>query len=260
MPIPDRPTFDSPDPRWRVRLTDDGSPTLVTVADGQAMHSGCGAVAETRHVYLRGGDVERRLEQGLPTRVLEVGFGSGLGWLLTADLAVATGTTLSYTALEIDPPPAAVIRQLDLGRYVNDKTLVDEFCEWLDRVRPPTSDADQGEAELTFRFGPATLSLVIGDALRWCEKWAGESPEATDEPCDSIYFDPYSPEAAPSLWRTEVFRTLRRRLSGSGRLVTYCVSRAVRDDLSAAGFQVTRVTGPPGGKREVLIAFNQPEE
>ncbi|TVP99348.1 MAG: hypothetical protein EA381_09945 [Planctomycetaceae bacterium] len=261
MPIPDRPTFDSPDSRWRVRLTDDGSPTLVTAADGQAMHSGCGAVAETRHVYLRGGNVERRLEQGLPTRVLEVGFGSGLGWLLTADLAVATDTPLSYTALEIEPPPAAVIRQLDLGRYVDDRGLVDEFCDWLDRVRPIASGGgDKDEAELTFRFGPATLSLVIGDALRWCEQRTGESREVTDEPFDSIYFDPYSPEVAPSLWRTEVFRTLRGQLRQSGRLVTYCVSRAVRDGLSAAGFRATRVAGPPGGKREVLIAFNQPEE
>jgi len=260
VPIPDRPTFDSPDPRWRVRLTDDGSPTLVTAADGQAMHSGCGAVAETRHVYLRGGNVERRLEQGLPTRVLEVGFGSGLGWLLTADLAVATGTSLFYTALELDPPPATVIRQLDLRRYVNDGGLVDEFCDWLDRVRPPASDACNDEAELTFRFGPATLSLMIGDALRWCERRTGESPEVTGEPFDSIYFDPYAPEVAPSLWRTEVFQTLRGQLCPSGRLVTYCVSRAVRDGLSAAGFRVSRVTGPPGGKREVLIAFNQPEE
>lgn len=254
MPIPDRLTIDSPDPRWRVRLTDDGSPTLVEVANGQAMHSGCGARAETRHVYLDGGGVSERLDQHRPTRVLEVGFGSGMAWLLTADRAVRNQTPLFYQAFEISLPPAAVIRQLDLGRFLDHPALLDAFCDWLATVEPRDALPDRPITLPEFRFQTATLRLRLLDAVRWSVTRTTAAPPAGDEPFDAVYFDPYSPEAAPQLWNATMFAALRGELQAEGRLVTYCVSRVVRDALASAGFAVRRVPGPTGGKREVLIA------
>lgn len=258
MPIPDRLTIDSPDPRWRVRLTDDGSPTLVEVANGQAMHSGCGARAETRHVYLDGGGVSERLGQHLPTRVLEVGFGSGMAWLLTADRAISTQTPLFYQALEISLPPAKVIRQLDLGRFLDHPALLDAFCDWLATVEPRDASPDRPIALPEFRFQTATLGVLLMDAVRWSASRTAAATPAGEQRFDAVYFDPYSPEAAPQLWNTEMFAALRGELHAEGRLVTYCVSRAVRDALVNAGFVVRRVPGPTGGKREVLIASPAP--
>ncbi len=47
---------------------------------------------------------------------------------------------------------------------------------------------------------------------------------------------------------------MHRALRTGGKLDSYCVNRRVRDDLALAGFEVDRVPGPPGGKREVLVA------
>lgn len=222
------------------------------------MHSGCGAVAETRHVYLRGADVDRRLGLGLPTRVLEIGFGSGMAWLLTADHAVSRGAPLVYEALDIELPPVAVIRQLELDRYLESDGLLEAYCQW--RAGLPARPAASEQASWTFQFRTASLRLRLVDAIRWCELRATAPSPPPAERFDAVYFDPYAPEASPQLWRADVFRAIGRQLSDHGKLVTYCVSRLVRDELSAAGFAVRRVPGPPGGKREVLIASLSPQE
>lgn len=254
MPIPDRLTVDSPDPRWRVRLTDDGSPTLVEVASGQAMHSGCGACDETRHVYLDGSGVSDRLGRQESTRVLEVGFGTGMAWLMTADRAINSHTPLFYQALEIALPPASVIRQLDLGRFLDHPALLDAFCDWLATAEPCEASPDRSDARLEFRFQTATLRVLLVDAVRWCAARSAAPSPRDGERFDAVYFDPYSPEAAPQLWTAEVFAAMFGELKTDGRLVTYCVSRTVRDALTIAGFAVRRVPGPARGKREVLIA------
>lgn len=273
MPIPDRLTFDSPDPRWQVRITDDGTPTLVDVASGQSMHSGCGAGAETRHVYLDGSGVAGRLDRGEPTAVLELGLGTGLGWLMTADRAAASKTPLRYLAIETELVPAAVIEALDWGRWLDDSELAGAYCRWLRSVEGEVSrgpvEPERGLLSaiassasetvcpmLTFRYQQSTLRVLVGDAAGWLAGLgtAGLGTAGIDEMFDAIYFDPYSPEAAPRLWRAELFGQIRRVLAPHGQLVTYCVSRAVRDAMGEAGLAVRRVPGPPGGKREVLIA------
>jgi tRNA U34 5-methylaminomethyl-2-thiouridine-forming methyltransferase MnmC len=47
---------------------------------------------------------------------------------------------------------------------------------------------------------------------------------------------------------------MRSWLNADGRLVTYCVSRMVRERFREAGFDVHKLRGPCGGKREVLMA------
>ncbi len=238
MTVPDRQTFASIDPRWQIQITDDGSPTLVECASGNSMHSGCGAVAETLHVYLHNSGVAARLQAGMPTRVLEVGLGSGLGFLLTANFASQHFAPLHYVALEQLMPPPDLIRQLDLERYGINGDLIDSFCKLLDQPMTGSIEADVSTN--------CHLRLEIGDATAW---------NASGEKCfDAIYFDPFSPNANPALWTTQVFRVMHRLLVPDGKLVSYCVNRRVRDTLKECGFRVERVRGPIGGKREVLVA------
>lgn len=247
MPIPTRRSFDSVDPRWRVLVTDDGSPTLVQSVTAEAMHSGCGAVAETRHVYLQMSGVAERLARGLATQVLEVGFGTGLGWLMTAEAALAVGAELRYVGLENRLPPAAVIRQLGWERHVQHPDLVGRHLDWLETLDP--------QSPRRLRIDRATLEIISADACQWCPE-AGRAARSGpgSSRFDAVYFDPFSPELSPQLWQPEVFGGLRQLLRPGGTLVSYCVSRPVRDALTASGFLVHKVAGPPGGKREVLRA------
>lgn len=261
MGAPERPTAPSADPRWAIRLTDDGSPTLVETAGGWAMHSGCGARSETRHVYVEGSGVGQRLRAGLATTVLEVGLGSGMAWLMTAQEARRGTATLRYLALEISPPPARVVRQLALQHHAASADLVEAYCRWLqaDPCRSGNAVAcdETGQPALgpRFRYDASSLELLLGDAADWCRCLCSDDRDAPrPPPCDAVYFDPYAPQVSPRLWQSDVFAGLRTLLSPQGRLVTYCVSRAVRDAITAAGFRAQKVRGPPGGKREVLVA------
>lgn len=238
MTIPDRLTYDSIDPRWSIRITDDGSPTLVDRESGDSMHSGCGAIAETRHVYLHNSGVAKRLESGKPTRVLEVGLGSGMGCLLTAELAQQTRTQIEYVAIENKLTPAALIEQLDFEKQGVAPEIIGAYRDHLRRsVHQEVSSGRVGDF--------CTLTIHQCDAATWSN---------VGEPFDAIYFDPFSPESNPTLWGEQVLLAMRRCLSAEGRLVSYCVNRKVRDTLESVGFVVQRVAGPVGGKREVLVA------
>jgi len=47
---------------------------------------------------------------------------------------------------------------------------------------------------------------------------------------------------------------MRRIIAAEGSLTTYSCSRVVRDAMAMSGWHAARVAGPPGGKRDVLIA------
>lgn len=263
MNIPDRPTGDTADARWQWRRTDDGSCTLVETASGEAMHSGCGALAETRHVYVQGSGAGARLQAGLPTRVFELGFGSGMGWLATAEWALQHTTPLVFVGLDRQLPPEAVVRQLGWSDGFKNLALLEATYEWFGQAERCWRAADwraSSQPLPELQLGCVTLRVVLGDAVAWCHQltdrpdWPDWPDWPSDQRFDAIYFDPFSPQSAPDLWTPQVFGAMRQIANRDGKLASYCVNRRVRDDLAASGWQVTRVAGPPGGKREVLTA------
>ncbi|WP_164102859.1 tRNA (5-methylaminomethyl-2-thiouridine)(34)-methyltransferase MnmD [Candidatus Laterigemmans baculatus] len=255
MPIPERPQFPTSDPRFRLLKTDDGSWTLLEVANGDTFHSGCGAAAECRHVYLENSGSGMRLRRAQPTSVLEVGFGTGLAFVLTAAEAVRAGTPLDYVALEQRLLPVDVLAAALAASPVTPdeefEAVRESLLSQLAALPPLSTTGRVGESggqvpvELQIAAN-CRLRLVIGDAAHWQPSGA--------ERYDAIYFDPFSPASSPELWEPEVLRRMRGVLAREGRLVSYCVNSLVRSRLEAVGFQVRRVPGPVGGKREVLIA------
>jgi tRNA U34 5-methylaminomethyl-2-thiouridine-forming methyltransferase MnmC len=239
MTIPARRTFDSVDPRWRIQITDDGSPTLIDCVSGDSMHSGCGAIAETEHVYLHNSGVTARLQQGFATRILELGLGTGLGCLLSAGLANQCRTRVDYVAIENQLVSANVVKQLAFEQHGIEGELVNAFCELL-------RDAN-GRSSLRGLIGECCeLTVYQCDATTWRGDEAGQF--------DAVFFDPFSPQTSPQLWSNEVLAAMHKQLKPGGKLVSYCVNRKVRDLLMAVGFEVARVPGPMDGKREVLVA------
>ena len=140
---PEQPSY-APEP------TADGFDTLYSPVYGQTYPSKHGALIEARHVFLEGSDVAERLAQGLPTRVLEVGFGTGLNFLLTAHRAASVNVPLQYVALEKDMLPADVLARLNHGAQRGATALRDALLAWrragdlLGRGRRPAQPRSRG--------------------------------------------------------------------------------------------------------------------
>ena len=231
----------SPGDEPLVETTADGSLTLRDVRLDQTYHSGHGALAEARHVFLDGSGAHERLASGRATRVLEVGLGTGLNLLLTADAAVTAGAELHYRALDTRLPSAALLRALDHGRHLVHPDLA---ASWL--ALRGTSLARHGIVSLTLARG-VQLDVSLGDATR---------ARTLEEPgwAHAIYHDAFSPDAAPGLWSERFLARLAHALAPGGVLVTYSVKGEVRRRLAALGLHVEKAPGPPGGKREMLRA------
>lgn len=94
----------SPGPDYHTLQTEDGSFTLFSKNYDEACHSLSGARAETRLHYLKACELERKLKTQDTVRVLEVGFGTGLGFLETYKLAQRLNRgRLEFVSFEIDP-------------------------------------------------------------------------------------------------------------------------------------------------------------
>lgn len=220
--------------------TGDGSLTLHSEAYGQTFHSLHGAAAEARHVYLEGSGVAAALADGKAVRVLEVGFGTGLNCWLAADAAVRTGAQLELVSLEKSLLSADTVRGLEFGHLLHDPALLDvwlEFRAGLPDFVPP---------------GALRVGLAPGVSL---QVLVGEARQASlPGPFDVVWHDAFSPEANPELWDEAFLEQLWECLRPGGVLVTYSVKGTVRRLLAGLGFEVVKLPGPPGGKREMLRA------
>ena len=261
-------------------VSDDGSRTLRDLRIDETYHGGCGAVSESIVVYLLNSGAFDRLENNQATRIFELGLGTATNFLLTAAIARRRNVKLYYHAVEPSLLPVSILSQLDLAasvasiamqgnlerEYPNSSELfTDEYVQALvdlnhDFLTELSNHADSQETQLVLDLGCVTLTLY---RERWTSTGAPAACEnlskdriagAADMPMHVVYFDAFSPANSPELWTPEVFETVYRCLVPGGVLVTYCVKGDVRRSLAKVGFEVRKTPGPPGGKREVLVA------
>ena len=68
-----------------------------------------------------------------------------------------------------------------------------------------------------------------------------------------IYFDAFAARVQPELWTEHIFKIMYNSLKKEGILVTYSAKGSVRRAMLSVGFDVEKLTGPPG-KRQMLRA------
>ncbi len=223
--------------------TADGFDTLYSTVYGQTYHSTHGALTEARHVFLEGTGAAERLAQHRPTRVLEVGFGTGLNFLLTARRAASARTRLHYTALEKEVLPAEVLARLNHGQRLDAVPLSEALLAWR-RTLPPAPPPGLYHHSFSETL---SLHLVVGDATE------ASIPAPAYH---AVYLDAFSPDANPELWTPAFLARLFAAMHPGGTLATYSAKGSVRRALEVVGFRVEKRPGPPG-KREMLVAVGK---
>jgi tRNA U34 5-methylaminomethyl-2-thiouridine-forming methyltransferase MnmC len=228
--------------------TADGSLTLFVPALEEHYHSVHGARQESAHVFISYGLLplmEKAVESPAPSlRLLEIGLGTGLNALLTAEAAQAGNARISYTALETVPLPTELTDPLAAAYYPADVTIWGEIFRRL----------HAGPWNQAFALTPSFTMLKLLRGLETLH--LGESPLSAGS-FDLIYFDAFAPQKQPELWTAAIFRMLFEATVPGGTLVTYCAQGQFRRDLRAAGWEVEKLPGPPG-KREMTRARRPP--
>lgn len=216
-----------------IELTEDGSSTLFVPELNEHYHSVKGAQTESQYIF-----IEQGFNAFTPpsTHVLEIGFGTGLNTFLTLQAAEKQMRTVHYTSLEKYP---LTWEEVDSLHYSNQPVFQQLHIAPWNHINTVTPHFH--------------LHKIETDACNLLQT-PQHARQLLNDHFTHIYFDAFAPEKQPEMWSEKLFQTLYNLLITNGVLTTYCAKGCIRRMLQSIGFQVERLPGPPGGKREILRA------
>lgn len=223
--------------------TNDGSSTLFHPLIGEHYHSRHGALQESKHVFLNSGlqfflNKKNSLNGSSTNRVsiLEVGFGTGLNYLLTADYCLKNKITLHYTGIERYPLPKDLIDETNYAAFV-DKSLANSFYFNYPIILEKNEE--------TTILENSYLEIALLDVLKF----------QSNKTFDVLYFDAFSAIHQPEMWTKELLAHLSNFLNPGGVFITYAITGNLKRTMKSLGFEIEKVPGAPG-KREMLRAIS----
>jgi len=213
------------------RETDAGRVPVSTQFDDPYYSLG-GGLDETRHVFLGGNDLHARFTDDL--HIGELGFGTGLNLLVTwTDWLKQPHGKLHFTSFEAYP-----MAKSDMAEAL---TAFPEVAP-LSSILLDKWSAGDGPANIAENL---TLEVIIGDARETLPAWQGRA--------DAWFLDGFSPAKNPALWEPTLLQSVADHTAPNGTAATYSAAGHVRQSLTAAGFNVSRVQGF-GRKRHMTTA------
>jgi tRNA U34 5-methylaminomethyl-2-thiouridine-forming methyltransferase MnmC len=211
--------------------TNDGSSTIYLPDLDETYHSKFGAVNEAQHVFIDNGLAKlKKLEivasASSATKILEIGFGTGLNALLTLLYSERNNLNINYITVEKHPLSKEIISSLNYSKTV---TGAEKYFDKIHEVEWERSH------QLSEYF---MLKKVAADIL--------DDNLSFPQDIDLIYFDAFAPSKQAELWSEGLFKRLYNCLNEEGRLITYSAAGIVKQALRNAEFTVKRLQGPPG--------------
>jgi len=217
--------------------TADGSKTIFNALVGENYHSKHGALQESRHVFVNSG-LDYFLEKsgsnlnGNSVSVLEVGFGTGLNFLLSADYCSEKQISLDYCGIEAHPLTADIITQTGYDQYVAPSIWNGFLNCYVESFLAPAGVNDM-----------CKLRIADSPLLEF----------QSDKQYDLIYFDAFAAAYQPEMWNETAIGHTIQFLKPGGVFVTYAITGNLKRAVKALGCSVEKAKGAPG-KREMLRA------
>jgi tRNA U34 5-methylaminomethyl-2-thiouridine-forming methyltransferase MnmC len=214
-----------------VVTTADGSKTIYNAEVGELYHSRNGALQESQHVFinsglryfLAGNDVNN-------VSILEVGFGTGLNFLLSGNVCIAKEVNLQYTGIEAYPLTPQMMGETGYEEYTSAQIWESYLANYPDAL---------------------TGAVAIDN---YCHLQIANSKLqdfSSTQLYDIIYFDAFAASRQPEMWEQEAINHVAQFLKPGGVFVTYAITGNLKRMLKALGFTIEKAPGA-AGKREML--------
>jgi len=219
--------------------TADGSNTIYNATVGENYHSKHGALQESRHVFLNSGlqyFLDRKLaatnisEEAVS--ILEVGFGTGLNFLLSADFCTDRKINLDYIGIEAYPLSLEVISQTGYDQYASAELWQAFIANYEELLQKPIKLTSHCNLQIA-----GCKLLDFGSKKQY----------------DIIYYDAFASANQPEMWDEAAISHTIQFLKPGGVFVTYAITGNLKRSLKALGCKVEKAPGAPG-KREMLRA------
>ncbi|RBQ02848.1 tRNA (5-methylaminomethyl-2-thiouridine)(34)-methyltransferase MnmD [Pedobacter miscanthi] len=214
--------------------TADGSNTLYNETIGEHYHSKHGALQESKHVFIDAGLKFASADRS-EISILEVGFGTGLNFILSFEYCQANNIKLNYTSIEAFPLTSEVIEQTGYSAYVPEEIWSDFISSYPDALKAPQ------------KLTPLCTLEIPHTTL---------AEYQTNQKFDVIYYDAFSVQHQPEMWSDEIIAQACSFLKPGGTFVTYAITGKLKRAVKASGFTIEKLPGAPG-KREMLRAVKE---
>jgi tRNA U34 5-methylaminomethyl-2-thiouridine-forming methyltransferase MnmC len=214
-------------------ITSDGSKTIFNEQVGENYHSRHGALQESKHVFLNSGlnyYLEKKTEK--KASILELGFGTGLNFLVTADYCIKNQIQLIYTGIEAFPLNQDMIAKTGYQEYVSEK-LWDSF---LNNYSVALNTMTKINDACLLEIAPEKLLNFKSQQL-----------------FDVIYFDAFAAVHQPEMWNSESLNQICKFVKPGGVFVSYAITGDLKRTMKSLGFSIEKAPGA-AGKREMLRA------
>jgi tRNA U34 5-methylaminomethyl-2-thiouridine-forming methyltransferase MnmC len=213
--------------------TADGSNTLFNETIGEHYHSSNGALQESKHVFLEAGlkfAIDEKDTKEIS--VLEVGFGTGLNFILSFAHCEENNIKLNYTGIEAFPLTKEVMEQTGYDEFVLKEVwqnFISKYDEALEHNQSLSSHCELEIAHTTLANFKSSTKF------------------------DVIYFDAFSVQHQPEMWTDEMIVHTCSFLKPGGVFVSYSITGNLKRAVKSCGLKVEKLQGA-AGKREMLRA------
>ena len=200
------------------------------------------AIKESEHVYIKTNKLASRFKKKSNYTIAELGFGTGLNFLLTWKLWLQVKTSKStLTYISFESAPLTRIDLLRVHALFKDLTHLSKI--FLKKLPP----LYQGTHRIFLELGNVNLIIIYDDFL---------SLTNFNFKADTWYLDGFSPKKNPHAWSDKLFKEIYRCTNFNGTLSTFTVAGNIRRGLLKNNFTVLKNRGV-GNKKEILYASKE---
>lgn len=195
---------------------------------------------EKKYVFIQGNNLPDRFnKKSIDFSILELGFGTGLSFLLTAIEFSAKNRDYQLNFISTELYPLTYDEITKALSVWNNLYSLDVTKQFLQQYKQADLTKD-----INIKIGNINLTILIGDATVTLKN--------LDEKIDCFYLDGFAPSKNPVMWGKDVFSCVKNLAKKEATCSTYACSRIVKDILVFAGFEYKKQKGF-GKKREMIV-------